>query len=291
MTKKDYELSVRVDGNKLPEYGSHGKTYVRGEKNRVFTLYFKNNTADRVLARISVDGLSVLDGKAASKDKSGYICNAYSSIEIDGWRTSLDAVRKFEFSSKGKSYAGKTEGTTNCGVIGVQVFSEKEEKVKVIEKHIHHHHDHDNDIWPPNPYPWPKWPHPHRPWLKRHGDDFTCQTKSSMGDMRKSSFMGSSDTSMLRSRGFDDEASYSACISGNNASSEVTDYNLGTKYGDAKNSSVNLVNFEVGKFLVQLDLYYTDRDGLEKAGIDVEKKPAVSVHPKAFSGFCQPPED
>jgi hypothetical protein len=123
MKRNDFELSVKIDGSKLPEYGSHGRTYVRGEIGREFTLHFRNNTADRVLARFSVDGLSVLDGKSADRDKSGYICNAYSSIEINGWRTSLDEVRKFEFSSKGKSYAGKTVGTSNCGVIGVQVFA------------------------------------------------------------------------------------------------------------------------------------------------------------------------
>ena len=130
------------------------KLMLRGEIGREFTLQFKNNTADRVLARFSVDGLSVLDGKSADKDSSGYICDAYSSIEIAGWRTSLEEVRKFEFSSKGKSYAGKTtDNTTNCGVIGVQVYSEKQPKVKIVEKHIHHHHDHY-----PDPYPWPTWP-------------------------------------------------------------------------------------------------------------------------------------
>ena len=74
--------------------------------------------------------------------------------------------------------------------------------------------------------------------------------------------------------------------------SEVTDYNLGTKFGDAKSDHVRTVKFETGSLITQLEIYYTDHQGLENAGINLDKKtPAVSVHPQAFGGFCQPPDD
>ena len=284
MKRDSYELSVKVDGSKLPEYGSHGKTYVRGEIGREFTLQFRNNTADRILARFSVDGLSVLDGKKAEKDNSGYICDAYSSVEIAGWRTSLEEVRKFEFSSKGKSYAGKTVGSTNCGVIGVQVFSEKQPKVKIVEKHIHHHHDHY-----PDPYPvYPPWKRPYDPWPWKptpYWGDIICKNSSA-------TYSASSNSSMLRSsKGRDSSVrKLSACSC--SSPNEVTNYNLGTKFGDAKSDHVRTVKFETGSLITQLEIYYTDHQGLENAGINLDKKtPAVAVHPQAFGGFCQPPDD
>ena len=73
---------------------------------------------------------------------------------------------------------------------------------------------------------------------------------------------------------------------------EVTEYNLGTKFGDSKADRVRTVKFETGSLITQLEIYYTDREGLENAGINLDKKtPAVSVHPQAFGGFCQPPDD
>ena len=300
MRKNDYELSVKVDGSKLPEYGSHGRTYVRGEIGREFTLHFKNNTADRVLARFSVDGLSVLDGRNADKDNSGYICNAYSSIEINGWRTSLDEVRKFEFSSKGKSYVGKTTGNTaNCGVIGVQVYAEKQPKVKIVEKHIHHHHDHHHhDDWPwfPRPCPRPK-PWPWDPWKPTPiwGDDIIY--KDTSANLYSSSNITDRGVRHLSSRKRSDvtySANLKACSLSGDDAGEVTDYNLGTKFGDRKSDSVRTVEFEVGRLITQLEIYYTDREGLENAGIDLDKKPSVAVypnHPQAFGGFCQPPDD
>ncbi len=278
MRKNDYELYVKVDGNKLPEYGSHGKTYVRGEINREFTLYFKNNTADRVLARFSVDGLSVLDGKSAEKDSSGYICDAYSSVDISGWRTSLEEVRKFEFSSKGKSYAGKTVGSSNCGVIGVQVYSEKQPKIKIVEKHIHHH-----DHYPDYPS-FPKWPYRWPPSKIPTWSDTMCS-----GDSSISTYSCSNNTSGLKSRSIMKNMSVSSRCS---PPDEVSDYNLGTKFGDAKSDHVRTVKFETGSLITQLEIYYTDRRGLENAGINLDKKtPAVSVHPQSFGGFCQPPDD
>jgi hypothetical protein len=72
---------------------------------------------------------------------------------------------------------------------------------------------------------------------------------------------------------------------------EVTDYNLGTKFGNAKKDVVTNTTFDVDEQVAQLEIYYTDRDGLEKAGIEVDKKVTAVAHPKAFGGFCQPPSD
>jgi hypothetical protein len=278
MKRNDYELSVKINGSKLPEYGSHGKTYVRGEIGREFTLQFRNSTADRVLARFSIDGLSVLDGKSADKDSSGYLCDAYSSIEISGWRTSLDEVRRFEFSSKGKSYAGKTISTANCGVIGIRIYGEKEPPVKIIEKHIHHDH------WYEKPTPRPPW-NPWRPYWDEP------MYGSSVGGLYGPGRFGYSDEATLKSSSKSKGPARGRMMACSSSPSEVTDYNLGTKFGESKSDHVKTVKFEVGSLISEFEIYYTDKEGLENAGVDLSKKPSVVVHPKAFGGFCQPPPD
>ena len=269
MKRYNYELSVKICGNKIPEYGSCGRTYIRGENDREFSLYFKNNTASRVLARFSVDGLSVLNGKDVTNDKGGYICHAYSSIEIAGWRTSLDEIRKFQFTTKDKSYAGKKGDTTNCGVIGVQVYDEKYNPPPIYDDPWYSE-PHPIDPWPRLPYfPSPRPQPPYRPYYPY---DKKVRWDDSLG--RSSSWYHSSDYSHK----------LYACSAG-----EVTDYNLGTKFGYARKDSVRKVDFDIGNLITTLEIYYTDKDGLQKAGIDLEKWKPLVVHPKAFGGFCQPP--
>jgi hypothetical protein len=51
MKNNSYELNVLVGDKPLREYGHKGLTYVVGEKDKNFTLRFRNNTSARVLAR------------------------------------------------------------------------------------------------------------------------------------------------------------------------------------------------------------------------------------------------
>jgi hypothetical protein len=102
-----------------------GRNYVVGEGGRRYTIVLRNNTNFRLEAVLSVDGLDVLDGKAASFGKRGYIMDPRGELEIDGFRQSMDAVAAFRFGSVRGSYAGqKTGDTRNVGVIGVALFNE-----------------------------------------------------------------------------------------------------------------------------------------------------------------------
>lgn len=78
----------------------------------------------------------------------------------------------------------------------------------------------------------------------------------------------------------------------NNMSSEVRDYALGTGIGEAKRDVVTVVAFERCALAASFEIFYTDRKGLEKAGININAyTPEVGVkHPSAFKGFCQIPE-
>jgi hypothetical protein len=113
----------------LPAYKSSfwgGKRFVQGSKGGRYKLVVKNRCKSRLEVVLSVDGLDVMDGKSASFRKRGYIVDPDETIEVEGFRTSADAVAAFEFSGVGASYANLKHGDTrNVGVIGLAVFTEK----------------------------------------------------------------------------------------------------------------------------------------------------------------------
>jgi hypothetical protein len=101
------------------------RDYVIGEAGRRYTIVLHNNTDHRLEAVLSVDGLDVMDGKAASFEKRGYILDPRGDLEVDGFRQSTETVAAFRFGSVRGSYAGqKTGDTRNVGVIGVALFHE-----------------------------------------------------------------------------------------------------------------------------------------------------------------------
>ena len=72
----------------------------------------------------SVDGVNVVTGETASPEQSGYVIDAGDSVEIAGWRRSLERTAAFYFTDLGDSYAARTGRPANVGVIGVAVFRE-----------------------------------------------------------------------------------------------------------------------------------------------------------------------
>jgi hypothetical protein len=120
------DLIVKVGGKPLKEYYHEGNFFVEGRKKSDFTIEVRNRGWQKVKVVMSVDGLSVMDGKPAGAESQGYVIHPYSTIEIEGWRVSDTAVNKFYFSGKGKSYNAKMgEDNKNIGVIGIMVFAEE----------------------------------------------------------------------------------------------------------------------------------------------------------------------
>jgi hypothetical protein len=115
-------VSQDIDRGSLTEYSHKGKTYVAGEQGQPYSLNLRNPSGSPVLAVVSIDGVNVLDGKAASYSGPGYIIPAYGLIEVKGWRKSLSEVARFNFAGKQDSYATRTGRATNVGVIGAAIF-------------------------------------------------------------------------------------------------------------------------------------------------------------------------
>lgn len=113
-------------GRFLSGFAASGKSYVLGESGRRYIIVVHNNTDNRLEIVLSVDGLDVLDGKAASFNKRGYLVDPRGDVEIDGFRQSADTVAAFRFGSVRGSYAAqKTGDARNVGVIGMAIFNER----------------------------------------------------------------------------------------------------------------------------------------------------------------------
>lgn len=285
MFENGFELFVEANGRRIPEYGHRGKTHIEGRRGYNYQIKFRNSRAERVLVIPSVDGLNTIDGNPASPNGPGYAVQGYSSLTISGWRTSTSEVRKFDFRDKSSSMAGKTVGQQNCGFIGVQVYAEK----YVPPAHVIYVNA---PNWPPPPpSPWPPTPPtPVPPWWP------TTVCKSavtwSSGGM---SGQYTADLGNVTNSGLSSGAQLINCCQTLGASSapptSAPEFNLGTGWGDAATDQVTMVNFERGLWLATMEIYYSDKEGLMKDGINVDKAPELVTtgYPQGFSGFCKPP--
>src|SRR6266545_1068529 len=90
-----------------------------------YAIRVSNQGPRRILAIISVDGLSVIDGRPASASSSGYVVDPLSQIVIKGWRRDLSTVAAFSFEEREQSYAYRVGRPENVGVIGLLAIEEK----------------------------------------------------------------------------------------------------------------------------------------------------------------------
>ncbi|MFO1315652.1 MAG: hypothetical protein U1F58_08595 [Burkholderiales bacterium] len=119
----------RVDGTALPIYQKDGRHYIVGVPGHEYAVRIRNCTGGRILVVTSVDGVNVISGDTASPGQSGYVLDPWGSVEIAGWRKSLERTAAFYFTDLGDSYAARTGRPQNVGVIGVAVFQERPKRV------------------------------------------------------------------------------------------------------------------------------------------------------------------
>jgi hypothetical protein len=119
-------LSVRDEsGDVFDTLRSGDRTVVVGSAGQRYTLQLRNNTGHRFEAVGTVDGLDVVNGKPGTTSNRGYILMPFSTLEVEGFRTSTRAVAAFRFAAVADSYAAKTGNARNVGVIGVALFAER----------------------------------------------------------------------------------------------------------------------------------------------------------------------
>lgn len=117
-------LIDRDRGDDLETYPHRGQYWVAGAPGHRYSVRLQNNSGERVLVVLSVDGVNAINGQTASAAQSGYVLEPWQRSEITGWRKSNAEVAQFVFTRHGDSYASRTGRPTNVGVVGIAVFNE-----------------------------------------------------------------------------------------------------------------------------------------------------------------------
>jgi hypothetical protein len=110
----------------LPSFYFQGEQYLEARQGQEFRVRLRNNSHERVLAVLSVDGVNAISGQTASFNQAGYVLEAYQSMDVDGWRKSNQQTAAFYFTHFSDTYATRTNRPSDLGVIGVAVFRERE---------------------------------------------------------------------------------------------------------------------------------------------------------------------
>jgi len=154
-------VNIRQNGNTLPTVRHEGQTWAIAPAEGSYEIVLHNNSSTRKLAVVSVDGLSVIDGKPASRDGAGYVLGPHVLLVIPGWRRSDREVAAFTFGHNDGSYSEQMgHGKRNTGVVGVVVYNEIPRPRKaVIERVVERIIERPRPIPWIGPYPWP-YPYP-----------------------------------------------------------------------------------------------------------------------------------
>ncbi len=278
MQKSNYDVHILVNGKKVKEYKKDGQVFIEGRKNNNYSLRIKNNSYGKIVAVMTIDGLSVLDGKLGSYRSTGYVVDGHSSLTIDGWRETNESVRKFFFTDPSKSYAKGTGQSGNEGIIGVAIFEEKcniRSPFKDVERQAPVPYL-PRETWPivvpmtPNPYPQ----YPQSLW------GISWNAQSSEGLSGQSIGASSLSANVLRCK--------SAPAQIKNCAEKA---DLGTGWGEEKRSVVDQVAFDrKDNSEAVFEIRYATRKSLKEMGV-IQNKAKVSVAPNAFPGeFCAPPK-
>lgn len=265
---KNIGVDILVGGKPIRQYSDNGKIYVESRYSTEYTIRIKNEGSYnygwyRCLAVVSVDGINVLDGTVAGTTKAGYVITGNWPLEIKGFRTSNETVHPFKFSSKSQSYAAKSEATQgdtqNCGVIGVEIYSEDYTTPHLV------YHNASTTTWRVFDEELKKTSAPQR----FDYIEYTCNSTTSK----------TSDNNNLVT-----------CCVGDAPSQVCRGFDTGTEFSKtAVTDKVRDVEFKVGRVLEVHSIYYASRQGLLFMGVPCYNEAKVAF-PNAFPGkFCKPP--
>jgi hypothetical protein len=124
-----YRLRILVNGNPVPIYRDYasGTDWIEARNGTRYEIEVRNDSYNRILSVVSVDGLNVINGKHEDPlSAPGYILHSHNNIKIPGWKISSDDVKEFYFTPQGQSYSAKLGADlSNTGVIAAAIYKEK----------------------------------------------------------------------------------------------------------------------------------------------------------------------
>jgi len=298
MNQNQYALEVLVNGRPVKEYYHDSKTFVEGRENTQYSLRIRNNSWQRVLAVVSVDGLDVLTGKPAVPEGGGYIIAPWSTVEIKGFRESNNAVGAFLFTHKSASYAAGQGMGFNTGIIGVRIFDEVPNPEPVYIAPI------------PEPTPW----RPRNRIIYASDGTFVGPSYSGASPFITGFDNGSFDSdgagNFSSDRLMDNGGGGTSCSAGAPVAAagpamsymeqsrglidrtftvKKKAFSLGTTWGKRVQDRVAVVEFERNNNVAAFDLYYASRSDLRDMGVNLREEGSVSF-PQAFpTAYAKPP--
>ena len=306
-----YSFTVEDEnGNALPTFRKNGRTFLLGEPGQRYNVRVQNPTAQRVEAVVSVDGRDAVSGDPGDYvNGRGYVLPPYGSVVIEGFRRSLEEVATFRFTSPENSYSARMGTPENVGVIGVAFFTERVPPPRpVVRRPVSRPVPYDYDYQRPrfdsegaaNEPPSPPIQHPD--YAPRRSAQGSGSGASASDDARapaasappaKSAAKGApSDRNREPDRGDYDYRT-------DNDSRHDSVNNLGTEFGETRESAVSSVSFERASPshpIVITSVRYDDAKGLRARGIDLSSlgyyastRPSDSPEPFPASRFALPP--
>lgn len=274
------DVDILVNGKPIKKHAHAGRVYVEAKHWTEYSIKIRNNNWSRRLVVVSVDGINVIDGLAAGSTQAGYVINGYSSTEIKGFRTSNQEVHPFKFNAQERSYAAKSEetqgDTSNCGVIGVQVYDEKEKplpviKIREIIREV-----------PSYPQPtWTVWGNGITGGATTYGTTTASPNVVTCGCQNASYQLDAAPDMECCTRGMSAGLTREEPKRGFDMGTEFSSYSVEDKVVD--------VEFETGNLLTTIEIYYASNFGLKSMGVPIVKQTQITM-PSAFpSRFCKPP--
>jgi hypothetical protein len=251
------------------------QNYIEGRPGSEFSIRLKNHNPYRVLVMLAVDGLSVLDGKAAGAKSPGYVLEANDSLDVPGWVVDGSTAAKFFFAAQEKGYSAAVgQGVENTGVIAVQAFREKNARVDLANRGTSF-----------------------RGFARGAGGQSVGGSMvKGMAASRGMSdaFGGSASLSSFGATSFNDSSDFvsaSACMSMDADQGSTEEQKLSTGFGDATDFKTTKTEFQRGDLLAAMVLWYRDERGLRNVGIDVNRPIERRANPfPADSTGCAVPE-
>lgn len=271
MRQNNIELGILIKGRPVTEYPHMGQVFIEGRDGSQYEIEVKNHNPFRVEAVLSVDGLSVTDGKDAGTHSSGYLIDAHGSIRVPGWKLNSEQVAAFAFAGKRQSYAAQSTGSArNTGVIGLMAFAEKRQAYRPVAS------------------PFRIAASGHHEWSGGSNHLFGGGLRA----MGMASLDGAATLDAAATMDWMDQ-DQSRGITAMACAAPPVEQTLGTAFGKATEFATSTVAFERGDLASMMVLYYDDSKGLRQRGIVLAKpsRQHLSQPPQAFPAMsgCTPP--
>lgn len=127
------DVSVEVGGRTVPLYNAvdgSGRLYFEAREGHAYALRLANRSHERLGALVIVDGLNVVsgEGEEIGRGRPGrlYVLSPWEDLEVGGWRTSLDQVRRFTFVDERTSYAARSgKANRRMGWVEIAIYRDR----------------------------------------------------------------------------------------------------------------------------------------------------------------------